>query len=111
LSDYLYGYGSLAARETVYDTSGHVLNIIPVGQQGLQYNNGVKLGPLGPGGLDSREMLYGSAGVASEIERVYDLNWKYIEKIKHTFEPFVNYSYIPSYGQNDLPLYDETDRI
>ncbi|HUN57506.1 MAG TPA: LPS assembly protein LptD [Candidatus Binataceae bacterium] len=111
LGDYLYGYGTLAARETVYDTSGHVLDIIPVGQQGLQYNNGVKLGPLGPGGLDSREMLYGSAGVASEIERVYDLNWKYIEKIKHTFEPFVNYSYIPSYGQNDLPLYDETDRI
>ena len=52
-----------------------------------------------------------SAGVASEIEKVYDLNWKYIEKIKHTFEPFVDYAYIPSYGQNDLPLYDETDRI
>jgi LPS-assembly protein len=111
LGDYLYGYGSVAARETLYDTSGHLLNIIPVGQQGLQYNNGVELGPLGPGGFDTREMLYGSAGVASEIERVYNLNWKYIEKIKHTFEPFVNYSYIPSYGQNDLPLYDETDRI
>lgn len=111
LGDYLYGYGTLEARETFYDTSGHVLDIIPVGQQGLQYNNGIKLGPLGPGGLDNREMLYGSAGVATEIERVYDLNWKYIEKIKHTFEPFVNYTYIPSYGQNDLPLYDETDRI
>jgi LPS-assembly protein len=111
LSDYLYGYGTLAARETFYDTSGHVLDIIPVGQQGLQYNNGVKLGPLGQGGMESREMLYGSAGVASEVERVYDLNWKYIEKIKHTFEPFVNYAYIPSYGQNNLPLYDETDRI
>jgi lipopolysaccharide assembly outer membrane protein LptD (OstA) len=111
LSDYLYGYGTLAARETVYDTSGHILDIIPVGQQGLQYNNGVELGPLGQGGLDSRQMLYGSAGIASEIERVYDLNWKYIEKIKHTLEPFANYAYIPSYGQNELPLYDETDRI
>jgi LPS-assembly protein len=111
LGDYVYGFGTLAARDTLYDTSGNVLEIIPVGQQGLQYNNGVKLGPLGQGGLENRPMLYGSAGIASEIERVYDLNWKYIEKIKHTFEPFATYAYVPSYGQNDLPLYDETDRI
>ena len=110
-SNYLYGYGTLGLRETIYDTSGDLLNIIPVGQQGLQYNNGVELGPLGPGGFKSRQMIYGSGGIASEMERVYDLNWKYIEKIKHTFEPFASYSYIPSVGQNDLPLYDETDRI
>ena len=40
LSNYLYGFGTLGLRETVYDTSGHSINVIPVGDDGLQYNNG-----------------------------------------------------------------------
>jgi lipopolysaccharide assembly outer membrane protein LptD (OstA) len=29
----------------------------------------------------------------------------------HTIEPFVSYSYIPRVSQNDLPVFDEVDRI
>ncbi|HVC44412.1 MAG TPA: LPS assembly protein LptD [Candidatus Binataceae bacterium] len=111
LSDYLYGYGTLGLRETMYDTSGHTITITPVGSNGLQYNNGLSLGPLAHGGLQTREMIYGSAGIGSEIEKVYDLNWKSIEKIKHTIEPFVTYAYVPNVNQNDLPLFDQTDRM
>jgi LPS-assembly protein len=111
LGDYIYGFGTLGLRETLYDVSGHDITVIPVGTQGLLYNNGLKLGPLGDGGFHSREMIYGNAGIASELEKVYDLNWKSIEKLKHTIEPFVTYNYVPRINQSQLPLFDETDRI
>jgi LPS-assembly protein len=111
LGDYLYGYGTLGLRETMYDTSGHWIEITPVGQNGRLFNNALSLGPLAPGGFQSRELIYGSAGVATEIEKVYDLNWEPVEKLKHTIEPFVTYDYVPNLDQSSLPLFDETDRI
>lgn len=111
LSDYLYGYGTLGLRETVYDTSGHSIVVTPVGDSGLQYNNGLSIGPLAPGGLRSRQMIYGNAGIGSEFEKIYDLNWKSIAKIKHTIEPFATYSYVPQVNQSKDPLYDEVDRM
>jgi LPS-assembly protein len=109
--DYLYGFGTLGLRETMYDTSGHLINITPVGQDGRQYNNGLSLGPLGEGGFQSRQLIYGTAGIASELEKVYDLNFEGAEKLKHTIEPFVTYAYVPNVDQGSLPLFDETDRI
>lgn len=111
LGQYLYGWGTLALRETMYDVSGHALDVIPVGVDGRLFNNGLRLGRLLPGGFLSREMVYGNAGMASEIEKVYDLNWKYVEKLKHTIEPFVTYSYVPNYDQSELPLFDQIDRV
>jgi LPS-assembly protein len=111
LGDYIYGYGTLGLRETAYDTSGHSILVTPVGQDGLQYNNGLSLGPLAAGGLSSREMIYGNAGIGSEIEKVYNLNWGTIEKIKHTIEPYATYSYVPQVNQGQNPLYDEVDRM
>jgi LPS-assembly protein len=111
LGDYLYGYGTLGLRETMYDTSGHQIDIIPVGQDGRLYNNELKLGPLAPGGFQSREMIYGSLGIASELERIYNLKWHPAAKLKHTIEPFINYTYVPNYNQDSLPLFDEIDRI
>ncbi|MEA2649593.1 MAG: LPS-assembly protein [Candidatus Binataceae bacterium] len=111
LGDYVYGFGQLGLRETVYDTSGHSIMVTPVGQDGLQYNNGLTLGPLAAGGLKTREMIYGKVGIASEVEKVYDLHWGQIEKIKNTIEPFATYAYVPHVDQSDLPLYDETDRM
>src|SRR5262249_26250185 len=78
---------------------------------GLLYNNSLEAGPVGDGGTHSREMIYGGAGIGSEIEKIYDLHWKYVEKIKHTIEPFATYSYIPRVSQGSLPLYDEVDRM
>src|SRR5262249_17004437 len=102
---------TLGLRETMYDTSGDEIIITPVGQNGRLYNNGLSLGPLAPGGFQSREMIYGSAGVASEIEKIYDLNGESVQKLKHTIEPFVTYTYVPNYGQSSLPLFDEIDRV
>ena len=111
LGDYLYGFGTLGLRETVYDTSGHQIEITPVGQNGRLWNNALSLGPLGQGGLQSRELIYGTAGVASELEKVYDVDLEPVEKLKHTIEPFVTYSYVPNLDQSSLPLFDEIDRI
>ncbi|MFI5352592.1 MAG: LPS-assembly protein LptD [Candidatus Binatales bacterium] len=111
ISDYLAGFATLGGRETVYDTSGHEVEVTPVGTDGLSYNNSLALGGLNPGGLRTRELLYGSAGVSSEIEKIYDLNWGSIEKLKHTIEPVATYSFVPKVAQGSLPLYDETDRV
>jgi LPS-assembly protein len=109
--DYLYGFGTLGLRETMYDTSGHLIDVTPVSTDGRLYNNGLSLGPLAPGGFQSRELFDGSAGVSSELEKVYNLHGKVIEKLKHTIEPFVTYTYVPNINQSSLPLFDETDRI
>lgn len=111
LGSYLYGWGTLGLRETMYGVGGDQITVIPVGTQGLLYNNGLALGPVGKGGFHSREMIYGSAGIGSEIEKVYDLNWKYLEKIKHTIEPLATYSYVPQVDQSALPLFDSIDRM
>jgi LPS-assembly protein len=109
--DYVYGYGTLGGYGTLYDTSGHKIVITPVGTQGLSYNNRLSLGPLSEGGLQSRWIPYGQAGIATLLQRVYDVKIGSIEKIKHTIEPFVNYSYVPVISQNDLPLFDSVDRV
>ena len=95
----------------MYDTSGHEIVVTPVGQDGRLYNNGLSVGPLAQGGFQSREMIYGSTGVASEIEKVYNVHWGNVRKLKHTIEPFVTYSYVPTFAQSSLPLFDEIDRI
>ncbi len=111
LGDYVTGFGMLGARETVYDASGHDIKVIPVGTDGLNNNNGLALDGLGAGGLQSRQLLYGSAGASTEIEKVYDLNWESIEKVKHTIEPLATYSYVPTVAQGNLPLFDDVDRV
>ena len=111
LSDYLYGWGTLGLRETIYDTSGDQVTVVPIGTKGRLFNNNLMLGPLLPGGLQTREMIYGSAGIASEFERIYDIDTKWVSKLKHTIEPFATYSYVPQVNQSDLPLFDETDRM
>lgn len=111
LSDYLYGWGTLGLRETIYDTSGDQVSIVPIGTEGRLFNNNLVLGPLLPGGLQTREMIYGNAGIASEFERIYDIDTKWVSKLKHTIEPFATYSYVPQVDQSDLPLFDETDRM
>jgi LPS-assembly protein len=111
LGDYLYGWGTLGLRETLYSVSGDLINVIPVGTGGREFNNGLILGALGDGGFHSREMITGSAGLGTEIEKVYDVGWLGIDKIKHTIEPFATYAYVPSINQSQLPLFDEIDRV
>lgn len=111
LGEYIYGWGGVGMHETVYDVSGHSINVTPVGTNGLEYNNGLSLGPLEQGGLTSRELPYADLGASTIIEKVYNVNWKTISKLKHTLEPFIDYEYVPNIDQNDLPLFDSLDRI
>ncbi len=117
LQDYVYGWGTVGVEETVYDVSGDNINIIPVGTfdpaigQVLNNNNQLTSGPLAPGGLMHREMIDGDFTIASRLQKVYDVHWKSLLKIKHTIEPMISYSYVPVVDQSQLPIFDETDRI
>lgn len=111
LGDYLFGFGTLGLEETIYSVGGDTVNVIPVGTNGQIYNNGLTLGPVGAGGFHSRELIYGNAGVGTELEKVYNFDWLGISQVKHTIEPFATYAYVPSVNQSALPLYDEIDRV
>jgi lipopolysaccharide assembly outer membrane protein LptD (OstA) len=121
--DYINGFVTGGLWGNLYDASGHDLGIIPVGQnapfkikgvpvnQKLIYNNFLETGPLSEGGVNARWIPFIQTGVSTELERVYDVDWKYIDKLKHTIEPFVNYYYVPDISQSAVPLFDERDRI
>lgn len=111
LGDYAWGYVRAGGWGNTYDTGGRMVDIIPVGTHGLSYNNQLRLGALGEGGLNSKWIPFFETGASTELERVFDLNWKYIDKIKHTVEPFVSYQYAPEISQSSMPLFDERDRI
>jgi LPS-assembly protein len=111
LGDYVFGWGGVGMHETIYDVSGHQIAITPVGTDGLEWNNGLSLGSLVHGGLSSRELPYANFGASTILEKVYRVNWKSIDRLKHTLEPFVYYNYVPNIDQSDFPLFDQIDRI
>jgi LPS-assembly protein len=123
LGSYLWGFGTLGFDETLYDSSGHNITVTPVGTtvrtqvngttvatRVLQYNNLLTTGPLGPGGFNHRELPYAQFNAGTELDKVYDLDWESIEKVKHTLEPFFSYAYVPNINQSGLPLFDQVDR-
>ena len=101
----------------MYEAFGHELNVVPVGQsapfpggfQQLIWNNFLEKGSLAPGGANARWIPYVNTGLSTELERVYDVDWKYIDKLKNTIEPFVNYDYVPDISQSAVPLFDERE--
>ncbi len=111
LGEYLYGFGKVGVHETLYDVSGDTIAVTPVGTGGRIWNNGLSLGPLGDGGFLHRELPYVSTGLASEIERIFDINALGFTKLKNTIEPFITYAYVPSVNQGDYPLFDQIDRV
>ncbi|HUY18033.1 MAG TPA: LPS assembly protein LptD [Candidatus Binataceae bacterium] len=110
LGNYLWGDGTVGFDETIYESSGDNIKVTPVGTQGLQYNNALSLGGHGPGGFSHRELPYAQFNAATKIDKIYDLNWESISKVKHTIEPFVSYAYVPNINQDNLPLFDQVDR-
>jgi lipopolysaccharide assembly outer membrane protein LptD (OstA) len=123
IGDYVTGYFTGGLWANAYDASGHDLKVIPVGQnapflidgklqnQKLIYNNFLEQGALAQGGANARWIPYFQTGASTELERIYDVNWKYIDKLKNTIEPFVSYDYVPDISQSAVPLWDERDRI
>jgi LPS-assembly protein len=125
LGDYLTGYGTVGSQAVLYDTAGRDIKIFPVGTTppvpnptcangggvSLTFNNCVALDPFGNGGTSARIVPYAKAGVSTILDRVYNVGWKSVEKLKNTIEPFVNYSYVPRIYQGNQPLFDQTDRM
>ena len=121
LGEYVNGFVTGGMYGNVYEAFGHDLNVVPVGGtapvgpngaiQVLTYNNFLESGPLGNQGFNTRWIPFIQTGVSTELERVYKVDWKYIDKLKHTIEPFVNYNYVPEISQSGVPLFDERDRV
>jgi LPS-assembly protein len=119
LGEYGFGQAQVVLRETAYYLTS---NEIP------QFPQPTPTGGLPPGPTPTpnpsaplatravdktqhREILVASWQLQSEVSRVFPLGVYGIEKLKHTIEPFVKYLYAPHVNQDDLPIYDATDRI
>jgi LPS-assembly protein len=123
--EYAYGYGTVGAQGVFYESAGRNLTIIPVGTkpkhftptcaQGgavtLAFNNCVALSPFNSTGTSARLVPYAKVGISTVLDRVYDFQWKTIEKLKNTIEPFANYAYVPNIYQGNQPLFDQVDRL
>jgi len=69
-------------------------------------------------GWESRETLEAGFQTSLEFYRVYDgkmvskiSNLFKVAKWMHTIEPMISYTYRPRVNQDDLPVFDEVDRI
>jgi LPS-assembly protein len=58
-----------------------------------------------------RELFDTHLTLFSEIERVFDLNGRLFERIKHRIRPQITHEYIPDSKQGDLPRFDTIDQI
>jgi LPS-assembly protein len=97
-----YAFGSVQAsvRETAYyltesEVAGQTLPDAPTE---LKNEN-------------SRELVRVRAQVGTMLGRVYPVNWRGLEKVKHTIEPMLEYLYIPAVSQDELPTWDGVDRV
>ncbi len=115
MGDYVNGYLRAGGWGNVYDASGHEIKLFRsaprLERRSSCTTTGSNAGALGEGGIDSRWIPYVQAGASTELERAFDLDWKYIDKLKHTIEPFVTYQYTPAISQSAVPLWDQDDRI
>jgi len=58
---------------------------------------------------DSRGLFHLASSLSTKFMKIYEISSR--TKLRHTIEPEVIYTYIESGNQNDLPRYDELDRI
>jgi len=110
-SRYLDGWATVGVDAAAYDVSGHQVNVIPVGTQGLTYNNGLSLGGLAQGGLMGRAIPYTDVGVRTALIDSYEMNRFGLHKIEALIQPYTQYSYVPSIAQNEFPIFDNIDRL
>ncbi|MGD8520600.1 MAG: LPS assembly protein LptD [Desulfobacterales bacterium] len=58
-----------------------------------------------------RELFDLRAEIFSEVSKIFDINKGNINKIRHSIRPNIVYDYIPDENQDDLPEFDDRDRI
>jgi LPS-assembly protein len=59
----------------------------------------------------SRELVDAQLDLSTDLSRSYSLDSKTADRIKHTIRPQVIYNFIPPTSQDNLPEFDEVDRI
>ncbi len=52
-----------------------------------------------------------SLALATRLQKTFDVNRWGLDRIQHSIEPQVIYTYVPDEDQDDLPLFDHYDRI
>lgn len=58
-----------------------------------------------------REILDGRADLSTEVYRIYSVEGKRIDRIKHSVKPQLTYKFLPEINQDAYPNFDATDRI
>jgi LPS-assembly protein len=126
IGDYAWGYVQGGTQANFYDTTGRDIHIIPVGTtplpfsqpdcaggggQQLIWNNCATLSNINGATTSARAIPYIKTGIATLLDRVYDVQWKNIDKLKNTIQPFANYYYVPRIYQGNQPLFDQNDRL
>ena len=61
--------------------------------------------------LRTRQMYDIGAQLSTKLIKIFNLNNKFADKIKHEIIPDLEYEFIPDIIQNDLPTFDSLDRI
>ena len=110
-SRYLDGWATVGVDAAAYDAAGRRINVIPVGSDGLQYNNSLQLGASVPSGLRARVIPESNFGLRSALVGTAPFDHFGIGEIETLIQPFVQYSYIPNIAQRQFPLFDSEDRI
>ena len=60
---------------------------------------------------ENEELFDFNVGASSRMHRVFDWDGETVKKIRHSLEPEIRYSYIPSENQDALPSFDLLDDI
>ena len=61
--------------------------------------------------FDSRELWDAKVEFFSEVFNVFKVNSLGMDRVKHSVRPKLRYSYIPDFDQDDLPGFDDKDRV
>lgn len=60
---------------------------------------------------DNRGLFHFHSELSTKFMKVYEGKGEQRRKVRHTVEPQITWTYVPDEGQEDLPLYDEVDRL
>lgn len=63
------------------------------------------------GGSRGAGVADAGASVTASLERVYDVQWGGVQRVKHALSPEVAYRYVEETDQESLPFFDFNDRI
>ncbi|MBI3076555.1 MAG: LPS-assembly protein LptD [Deltaproteobacteria bacterium] len=84
-----------------------VLDVVP----GLRLRETMYETSQGISGFQHRQLVQADLSVLTSLERIYPLAGGAFERLRHSVEPSVTYSFIPTISQRSLPEFDDVDRV